>query len=162
MHTQAFPNIGTTLSEIAAEAAAQFQATTRNTADGPEPIVTLKDSTPPWLSQAVYDAHDGMLPDDWQFSTAQEACEAIAHGGGYENMRDTAERFAADADIYAADLRRWLTSHPARLGYCQDTHPGATSEETIRAGQAIERSEIFHAILTAIEDEQIEREIRAN
>jgi hypothetical protein len=31
-------------------------------------------------------------------------------------------------------------------------------DETIRAGQAIERRELFHAILTAIEDEQIERE----
>lgn len=157
MHTQAFPSASTTLSEIAAEAATQFQATTRNTACGPEPIVKLKDSTPPWLSQAIYDAHDGMLPDDWKFSTAQEACEAIAHGGGYENMQDTAEQFAEDADIYTTDLRRWLTSHPTRPRYCEDTHQGASGEETIRAGQALERRELFHAILTAIEDEQIER-----
>ncbi len=160
MHTPAFPTSGTTLSEIAAEAAAQFHATTRNTTSGTEPIVTLKDGTPPWLSQAIYEAHDGMLPDDWKFSTAQEACEAIAHGGGYENMQATAEQFAADADIYIADLQRWLSSHPERAGYCQDPHPGATREEAIRAGQALERSEIFHAILTAIEDEQIERATR--
>ncbi len=123
MHTPAFPSTGTTLSEIATEAATQFQTTTRNTTNGPEPIVTLKDSTPPWLSQAIYEAHDGMLPDDWKFSTAQEACEAIAHSGGYEDMQNTAAQFAEDADIYTTDLQRWLTSHPGRREYC-DTHNG--------------------------------------
>lgn len=149
-----------TLSSLAVEALAQFHTVTRGNA---EFIVTLKDTAQQWLRDAIYMAHDGMLPDDWKYSTAREACYAIAHADGYNDLRRVALEFEQDTDVYTADLLRWLSSNVQRPGYCDDIADGrpcwkASITDTIRAGQALERREIFDTILTAIEDEQIERE----
>ena len=158
MPIQAFLGSSMTLSEIAA--AAQFQTITRDTSSAPEPVITLKDAkdaTPQWLSRAVYDSHSEMLPDDWKVRTSRDACEAIAAGEGYKDMERAAQAFADDADAYTAALLPWLTSHPERPGYCDDAQRdrplGKTAiNEIIRPGQALERREALHTILTAIED----------
>lgn len=39
--------------------------------------VTLKDGAPEWLRAAVYEAHDGLLPNDWVYAECEAACDFI-------------------------------------------------------------------------------------
>lgn len=44
---------------------------------GWECFVRLKDDAPEWLRDAVREAHQGTLPNDWIFFQCRAACEAI-------------------------------------------------------------------------------------
>ena len=45
--------------------------------DSGETFVTLKEGRPEALFDAVYAAHDGMLPNDWVYAACRSACETI-------------------------------------------------------------------------------------
>jgi hypothetical protein len=152
------------LHKIASAALAQFYTVERKTDEGSQLIVKLKDAAPQWLSAAVYNAHGDMLPDDYKFSMAREACEAIALASADDDMDEAAREFAQNTDTDLSDLLKWLASHTERSGYyCEDAMsenqggPGSVSQ-IITAGQEREREEVFQVIRAAIEDEQTEQE----
>ncbi len=153
---------GTSLGEIAAGAAEQFEIAKRTSDE--EEYVRLKDGAPEWLKDAVHEAHGDLLPDDWRYSMAREAFQTIAEAVDTDGIESIENEFADNTDVYTADLLKWLASNLTRIGYCDEANneygfqKDTTTEEIIRRGQAGERLEVFGAIRRAIEAEQAERE----
>jgi hypothetical protein len=97
---------------------------------------SLTDDRPEWLVEAVRDAHDGELPNDWRY----EHCWHIAC------MVDRGESdpfVIADAlvDVATSDLLSWAAEYPGRLGYCDEASEGqgiaGGVEFLLRAGQLL-------------------------
>jgi hypothetical protein len=84
----------TALHAIAEYALKHFETVQRTTDGESQTIVKLKESAPEWLRDAVREAHGDMLPDDYKFSMAQEACETIAEVGEFSDMDEIAQEFA--------------------------------------------------------------------
>lgn len=142
-----------TLRKIAAEAATQFQTVQRNTRNGIEPVVRLRDTAPPWLKLTLYTGHG----DDWAYSTSREALQAIAQANE-DDLDETAREFTENTDVHTADLTDWLAAHPDRTEYCDDTqnhnpHSQPSLIQLIKAGQTQERSMIFTTILHATREQ---------
>jgi len=74
--------------------------------DNGESYVTLKDGRPDWLYEAVYDAHNDMLPDDWVYAECEAACEAIDEGN-LKTDDDVHEYADGRVDIYTRDRFKW-------------------------------------------------------
>ncbi len=73
----------------------------------------LVDTAPEWLREAVYEAHDGEMPNEWRYEKCAGLWDAIideANGGvePYELAEDL-------IDVYTTDLLAWLT--PCRVHY---------------------------------------------
>lgn len=153
----------TALHTIAADALAYFETARRTTDDESCTFVKLKESAPGWLRDAVREAHGDMLPDDYKFRMAHEACETIAEVGEFGDMAEIEQEFADKADTYTSDLLTWLGSSYQRLSYCDAaiSDHGTTRtdmSEIISRGQMMEREEVFGVIREAIENQQIEQE----
>jgi hypothetical protein len=118
---------------------------TRDTRDNGETFVKLTDDCPSWLHDAVRDAHDGELPDDWRYETCQSIVSMF--DDGYSADDDDAAMEIADSlvDVYNHDLARWLADDVSRSAYCDDFQEesgGPTDTwSMLRGGQymAIER-----------------------
>jgi cytosine/adenosine deaminase-related metal-dependent hydrolase len=78
---------------------------TRERDDGTT-FVTLRDDAPTWLRDAVYDAHDGEMPNDWRYETCQAICEMIDDG-----TEDTQEIADSLVDIYNGDRAAWIAGN---------------------------------------------------
>lgn len=66
---------------------------------------TLKDDAPEWLGDAVYDAHNGCLPNDWVYEMARAAVCAIEEGSLNEDS--LGEWCDGMVDVYTKDLFGW-------------------------------------------------------
>jgi hypothetical protein len=149
-----YPN----LKEAAAAMAESFEQRTR--ANG-ESFYALKDEAPDWMTDALYEAHNGILPDDWAYSAARSLVNGLADIDSDDtaesvqyNGRDS-EIIDSCVDVYTGRLTAWLASHLARVAYCDDAaeeygEPGDMIKR-IAQGQYYELSQIFNAILSACE-----------
>jgi hypothetical protein len=83
---------------------------TRAVRDDGTTYTTLTDEHPDWLHDAVYEAHDDELPNDWRYETCAQVAEAIDEG-------DTDASTIADSltDIYNADLLAWVSGNLGRM-----------------------------------------------
>lgn len=81
----------------------------RKARDNGEVYYTLTDDAPEWLRDAVYEAHDGEMPNDWRFET----CYAIlaCFEDGSTDPGDVADSLT---DVYNHDLARWLSDDVTR------------------------------------------------
>lgn len=161
-----------TLTRLASEAGGQFVGKLR--ADGAN-YVKLTDGAPGWVGDLVYRAHAGdpapMLPDDWRYAWALEALDMIAEeldpetAGVDAEVEDMVDGFADRVADYTSELLAWLDSHSARSGYCDQAReegyvePEASIIDRIRAGQYLERREVFVLVLDALRKRAAELEL---
>lgn len=71
--------------------------------------VALTDESPAWLLEAVREAHQGTLPNDWIFAECQAAVEAcdkgdINEGELYDYVNGRTEVYTRDLFLWAADM----------------------------------------------------------
>ena len=73
----------------------------------------LREDAPEWLRDAVRQAHDDEIPNDWRYEKCAELWDAITDEG---NAGMEPYEFAEGlTDIYTSRLLDWLT--PGRLHY---------------------------------------------
>jgi hypothetical protein len=86
--------------------ASHFETKTRD--DG-STFVTLKDDTPRWLKEAVREAHQGTLPNDWIYAECRAAAEAFDDGRLTTDEDDDDVHSHADGrvDVYTKELFQW-------------------------------------------------------
>lgn len=77
------------------------------TRDNPRKVWTLKENNQPeWLYAAIYEAHDGALPNDWVFEAAEAVCCAIDEG--WLKDEDSIHEFAdGHVDVYNSARWEW-------------------------------------------------------
>lgn len=78
---------------------------TRERVDGTK-FVTLKDEHPEWLKDAVYEAHDDTLSDDWVYEECRAACDAIDEGS-LKDEDGLHEHADARVDVYTKARFKW-------------------------------------------------------
>lgn len=110
------------------------------------------------LRAAIREAHGNMPPDDHKYRFVVESLYAIVdHDGDIESARDSIE-----ADIYDADLLKWLSSHVERAGYVDEYVKEYTlgldgsefsTMRVIQCGQWLEKTEVFDIVARYVEDE---------
>ena len=78
-----------------------------------EVYTRLREDAPEWLRDAVHEAHDDEIPNDWRYEKCAELWDAITDEG---NAGMEPYEFAEGlTDIYTSRLLDWLT--PGRLHY---------------------------------------------
>lgn len=149
----------TQLQKLADEVRGHFKTFRRG--DDKEDHWSLKDDAPEWIRDDVcYEAHGSMMPDDHKYAFIVEALDALAENEDPDDID-------LEADIYNADLLKWVSSHLERAGYVEEAieesggeHPGFF--ESLMMGQAAEKREVLYSVRQSlekrIEDEPEEEE----
>lgn len=150
--------------ELAEEAHGCFVSSER--ADG-SVFVKLRDGSPEWVQGLVQAAHGlpegGLLPDDYRYRWAADVCEEVAHLAEDVEPEDVLDEWAdAGVDVYNADLLAWLGSHESRVGYADEglllvaeSRLANGVMAAIRAGQAMERREVFSFMVDALREREL-------
>jgi hypothetical protein len=69
---------------------------------------TTRDDAPEWVSDIVRDAHDGAFPCDWRYDKIADLAHDIGQAADPDDI-DATEWADRAADVYNADLIRWLS-----------------------------------------------------
>jgi hypothetical protein len=74
--------------------------------DNGDRFVKTKDDCPEWLKDAIQEAHQGDLPNDWIYSVCDAACCAIDDDEltDEDSLHEWAD---GQVDIYTKDLATW-------------------------------------------------------
>lgn len=112
----------TTIHQLATEAWQCFESVERPGHE-PESFSRLREGSPTWVEVLVKYAHDDpyasgglMLPDDYRYDWAREACEYLS-GGEIEDVADACQEFADGVTPYTGERFAWLASNLARQSY---------------------------------------------
>jgi len=137
-----------TVSELAKEALEWFETGTR---DSGEEFVKTKDGRPEWLTNLIFTAHGGMVPDDHRYKFIKDALQYISDQDEDADL-DCPE---IKADIYTSDLTKWLHSRNDRVYYLTE----ALEEYEIKDGfqalylaQLCERGEVYDSVLNSLRE----------
>ena len=145
-----------TIQQLAQEAYDSLQRASRK--DG-STYVRIADDAPDWVQPLVHDAHGDLMPDDWRYETIEDALSTIAESDN--NLDEGDHEFADDADIYNADLLKWVGSHGSRGGYVDDAltefGPARDFYHSLQLGQYTERLEVYTSVLSYL-TERVEEE----
>jgi hypothetical protein len=140
--------------EYAREAAGYFTTSRRET-NGHE-YVHLRDDTPEWVRQVVYQAHGAgdILPDDWRYQTIRNALDWLTDEDS-DPDEDAGEWSEGQVDTSTHMLARWLGSHSARASYCDEylsqfDPDGVMS--AIAGGQYLEAGEVWSLVVDALRE----------
>ena len=152
-----------TYPNIKAAALAFYCAFEQRTIGDRPPFYVLKDGRPDWMRGAIYEAHNGILLDDWSYSACYSIVSDLADCDEADTESDIRERsdefIGGRIDEATSRLAAWLASHSARVGYCDEAADdyGAVADirKAMQRGQHLELSQIFNAILSALV-EQVE------
>ena len=131
------------LKKLAEETSKYFEYKKRHDTD--DSITCCKSETPAWVREMVYEAHDGLLPDDYKYEYIRDAVEAIADSGLDEPEFQT--------DAYTYDLINWMNSHHYRRGYCDDAIKDGMADSidsSCAYGQYQERQEVYNVVLDCL------------
>ena len=147
-----------TINELADEFSRAFVLLHRQ--DG-SPYFVLRDGSPEWMRDAAMKAHGDFMPDDTRYEFILDALHIIANGANLDEAEDSLE-----ADIYNANLLRWVSSNLVRMGYVDEAMEEIGGEfdslaSALQLGQLAERREVLYAIwkeLEAMADEGEEEE----
>lgn len=84
-----------------------------------ETFTCLKDDAPEWVRDAVMEAHDDALPNDWIYAVCRDMSEALAESdsGDMETVYDAA---ASMTDPYTHKLLIWAADVPGALDACDE------------------------------------------
>lgn len=124
-------------------------------------IWTLTDDAPEWLTDAVREAHDGELPDDWRYETCRRICSELDERETFD-VDESNEIADTVTDIYNADLLRWLGGYLTRAEYCDRAAAeyGAPSDclfTQIRTGQYLCIEEMVRVLIEAVAEHRCSR-----
>lgn len=118
-------------------------------------FIKLKDDAPNWIKDAVYVAHDDMMPDDRIYDVACQAFHFIAESD--DDEPDSGEFANSTVDVYTGQLTAWMASHLARVSLVDEARDefgdGEDIASMIAMGQYLESTRVFHAILEACRGE---------
>jgi hypothetical protein len=143
------------LQELARQVYEMFETRTRG--DGSS-FDTLKEAgpahTPDWVIDAIREAHDDELPNDWRYSAVRAAFEAIADGTTIDDAGEWADGMV---DVYNSDRLRWVADYGGRAELCDEAaeemgSPNATLIDRIGLGQYVTLERIFSTIYNACEE----------
>ena len=112
-------------------------------------VWAMKDGTPEWVRDLIYEAHGGMMPDDFKFRFVAEALSALADSEDTDEAREGLE-----PDVYHGRLLEWVGTNLNRAGYVDEViEEGGVSDffSLLQAGQARELDEVFTLVLSALE-----------
>lgn len=130
--------------------------------DNGESFYSLKDNDKPeWLHDAIYQAHDGMLPDDYIYQWVYDAVCA------YDDYDGDIDRVYGDleGDIYNHALLKWLSSHSDRVALVDETMEeleiSSGLMSLIQIAQVREKERVYAVIFEAIKDAQEDDELAA-
>lgn len=138
--------------------ASNFKYNTRQDGTG---YFFLSDAAPEWLSEAVQEAHDGELPNDWRYKVCAFVAESIDEANEDGEEFDPTNIADSLVDVYTHDLIAWLAGNVRRVADVdQAMEQGQVGnggiEEQIRFGQyfVIEQmaSILWDAVCTANEE----------
>ncbi len=123
---------------------------------GEEEIWVFTDEAPIWVKEMAFRAHGDMMPDDRKFEFVVEALGALSEAesdASEDELREMSDRL--EADIYNADLLRWLSSHLERSGYVDEAtgdygHSDMGIMGDIMLGQLREKEEVFNSIMESL------------
>lgn len=93
-----------------------FEVKTR---DNGERYYCLTDAAPAWMADAVREAHDDEMPNDWRYQMCARIFEAIDNG-------ETEPYLIADSlvMVYTSDLLKWVRENLHRTGLVDDILSG--------------------------------------
>ena len=143
-----------TIQELASEYASLFITKTRDNGDK---FLCLKDKSndekltdnDACLSQFIYMAHDGMLPDDYKYQFIHDALEAIAE-------TDDIDDISLEPDCYNRDLLKWLSSNLIRASYVdramEEIHPYDNLWQALSNGQYLEKEEVLQSVISSLNE----------
>lgn len=120
------------------------------TRDNEQELTCFKNTHEQWMLDIAYEAHNGLLSDDFKFQFIKESLSAIV------NSVDLYDDIYLDADIYTSELLKWISSSVYRLEYA-DT---ALSElnfdykhnfiDILQAAQYLEKYEVLQSVLSGL------------
>jgi hypothetical protein len=150
------------IDEIAGAAYDSFESATAH--DG-HTFYRIKDGSPDWIKEAVHAAHGTYLPNDWVYEAAMDAFSAIHDAGDGSDLEEVRTEFADNADVYSADLGKWLDDFPGARSACAEaveefgaSEDAGDVDKLLQMGQYVARDAIFSAILEAVEEQADEEE----
>jgi hypothetical protein len=82
----------------------------------------LTSSAPEWLRDAVYEAHDGELPNDWRFETCADIWEILQEALHYGTDLDDVCAQAADrlTPVYVWEQLAWFQDYTSRVNWIDE------------------------------------------
>lgn len=149
-----------TIHDQACEMLANLDKRTR--ANG-ESFICLKDDTPEWMTDAVREAHGGMMPDDWRYRLIRDALFAIATAADDDDEDYFDDRLSEEldgaVDVYTGRLTDWLASNIERVGYCDEddargSGPFDSITRWIMCGQLCELREIADSLMATFRERE--------
>jgi hypothetical protein len=103
------------------------------------------------LYRLCYDAHDGMLPDDYKYRFIVDALTAIADA---EPGREAEAADTIEPDCYTGQLTAWLHSDIRRVFYCNETletYAPKDGFQLLALAQQAEQREVFASVLRSLQ-----------
>lgn len=143
------------IEELATHALTFFQTKVRP-AQGADPgdrYYTLTNRYPVWLYDLVHTAHENMLPDDYKWQYVSDTLDALSEGQDPEDGWTEIE-----ADVYNADLLKWLQSGGERTGFVDEAirEFGFNQESgimgAIMMGQVQEKQQVWKAVVSGLQE----------
>ena len=116
------------------------------TREGNETYTTLADGRPDWLHDAVRDAHQGALPNDWIYSECNAAVEAF-DAGDLADEDAVNEYVDGRVDVYTKELYQWAADFCLTETFAaaeQEARDMGLPEETEKRLQCIQYAAIRH------------------
>lgn len=124
-------------------------------------IVICKPDAPDWITDAVQEAHGGMMPDDMRYkmirSLAADISEALAYNADADLSYEASEHCDSAVSCYHSDRFAWLASHNSRADYCDEAREegmvadDATLSDRVAAGWYRECEEIWHSLAASVD-----------
>lgn len=135
----------------------------RRTRDSGEAFYTLKDDKPEWLQDAVMDAHNGEMPDDWIYEQCSAIADMIDDYDPDDDLEDATHEMADGlVDVYTHDLNRWYAANLCRAEWVEQAREegliDADADITARfsAGQYLQLRFIADQLVGAVIDNEEE------
>ena len=110
------------------------------------------DDAPKWIKDMVREVHGNMFPDDYKYAYIVDALEALAEADDVDTARSIVHE---NVDIETYRLFHWVQTHTDRLARANDASDEFvldTIEGFLKAGQYMERDEVFTIVLDTLEN----------
>jgi hypothetical protein len=127
----------------------------RKTRDNGEVFFTFVDDRPDWVYDAVMEAHDGEMPDDWRFDICDSLFEEIDEDTDEDSLSEIVDGLV---DVYNSDRVRWLAGNLNRASYVDEAVESFGVSDSpdvynmIGMGQYVCIDQMAHIIFTAIKE----------
>jgi hypothetical protein len=140
-----------TVPELATQYLAYFELKERTNGDK---FYCLTDNRPDKLYELVQQAHGDFIPDDYKYEFIHDALTMLSEVDNEATEDDMQELgYHIEADYYTSELLKWVSSHGARIAYCDDAIEQGIDSFTnvLMTAQQVERQEVYAEVLTILD-----------